>query len=60
MCTTSRDAIAAGFWRYDGSDLMPPEVGAGAFWRGMVDYVDRGPASLDGILAGIDAAWPEP
>jgi len=26
-------------FRFDGSDLMPGRIGAGAFWTGMVDYV---------------------
>ena len=25
-------------FRFDGSDLMPGKIGAGAFWTGMVDY----------------------
>ena len=58
LCQISRDSIAAGLWRFDASDVMPPEVGAGAFWKGMVDYVDGDPDSLDRILAEIDAAWP--
>jgi alpha-glucoside transport system substrate-binding protein len=42
--------------RFDGSDLMPGEVGAGAFWSGIVDYVNG--VDLDIILEGIDLAWP--
>jgi hypothetical protein len=26
-------------FRFDGSDLMPGKIGAGAFWTGMVDFV---------------------
>ena len=29
------------------------------FWAGMVDYIDSGPSSVDRILAGIEAAWPD-
>jgi alpha-glucoside transport system substrate-binding protein len=58
LCETSRASVAAGEFRYDGSDLMPPEVGAGAFWQGMVDYIDQGPDSIDAVLARIEAAWP--
>jgi len=58
LCQIARDSISAGLWRYDASDLMPPAIGAGAFWQGMVDYVDRGPDGLDEILADIEAAWP--
>ena len=44
--------------RFDGSDLMPGEVGAGSFWKGMTDYFS-GAADLDTVLAEIDASWPK-
>ncbi len=44
-------------FRFDGSDLMPGEVGAGTFWTGMVDYVS-GTADLDTVLQEIDDSWP--
>jgi len=44
-------------FRFDGSDLMPGEVGSGSFWTGMTDYVS-GAADLDTVLAEIDASWP--
>jgi len=44
--------------RFDGSDLMPGEVGAGSFWKGMTDYVS-GSADLDTALQEIDASWPQ-
>jgi alpha-glucoside transport system substrate-binding protein len=63
LCREARDAVVAGLWRFDASDQMSPGVGAiaevgtpGAFLQGMTDYVDRGPDSLDQILAEIDAA----
>ncbi len=43
--------------RFDGSDLMPGEVGAGSFWKGMTDWIS-GATDLDTALAEIDAAWP--
>ena len=43
--------------RFDGSDLMPGEVGSGSFWKGMTDYI-AGTVDLDTALAEIDAAWP--
>jgi ABC-type glycerol-3-phosphate transport system substrate-binding protein/DNA-binding SARP family transcriptional activator len=58
FCQAARDAVAAGLWRFDASDVMPPEVGAGTFWQGMVEYVDEGPGSLDHVLADIEAGWP--
>ena len=45
--------------RFDGSDLMPGAVGTGAFWTGMVDYVNAGGDNLDEVMQTIDAAWPE-
>lgn len=42
-------------FRFDGSDLMPGAIGAGAFWTGMVDYVNG--ASAEEVAAGIEDAW---
>jgi DNA-binding SARP family transcriptional activator/ABC-type glycerol-3-phosphate transport system substrate-binding protein len=52
-------ALASDTFRFDGSDLMPPEVGAGPFWKAMITYLTEGPKSLDRILADLDAAWPD-
>ncbi|MFN3499967.1 MAG: alpha-glucoside ABC transporter substrate-binding protein, partial [Pannonibacter indicus] len=43
-------------FRFDGSDLMPGAIGAGAFWTGMVDYVAGG---KDAAVVGADIqkAW---
>ncbi len=54
IATLVQDATS---FRFDGSDLMPAEVGSGSFWTGMVDYVS-GAADLDTVLAEIDASWP--
>ena len=43
--------------RFDGSDLMPGEVGSGSFWKGMTDYFS-GTADMDTVLKEIDASWP--
>ena len=43
--------------RFDGSDLMPGEIGAGAFWSGILDYISG--ISLDTVLASIEAAAQE-
>ena len=45
-------------FRFDGSDLMPGEVGAGSFWKGMTDWVS-GSAELETVLAEIDESWPQ-
>ncbi len=52
-------ALAADAFRFDASDLMPPEIGAELFWDAMMRYAAEGPESLDQILTELDAAWPE-
>ncbi|MEM1075332.1 MAG: ABC transporter substrate-binding protein [Pseudomonadota bacterium] len=42
-------------FRFDGSDLMPGEIGAGAFWTGMVDYTTG--ASAEEVAQGIQQRW---
>jgi alpha-glucoside transport system substrate-binding protein len=59
MIEVVQAALASDSFRFDASDLMPPEVGAGAFWEGMVDWFVEGPESLGPIMAAIEAAWPE-
>ena len=44
--------------RFDASDLMPAEVGAGSFWKAMTDWIS-GSADLETALAEIDASWPQ-
>lgn len=44
--------------RFDASDMMPRQVGAGAFWQEVSAYADRGGEDLDAMLRNIDAAWP--
>ncbi len=44
-------------FRFDASDLMPGQVGAGSFWKGMVDWVSG--EDLDKVLTSIDESWPE-
>jgi len=52
------EALSSGTGRFDASDMMPTEVGAGSFWTGMVQYMQDGPDSLQGILDDIEASWP--
>ncbi len=47
--------LGATTFRFDGSDLMPGAIGAGAFWTGMVDYADGKPAMA--VAGEIQAAW---
>jgi alpha-glucoside transport system substrate-binding protein len=42
--------------RFDGSDLMPAEVGSGSFWKGVTDYVS-GSANLDQALETMQSGW---
>jgi alpha-glucoside transport system substrate-binding protein len=42
-------------FRFDASDLMPGEVGAGAFWTGMVNYTTGAPA--EEVASDIQARW---
>ncbi|HRQ36291.1 MAG TPA: ABC transporter substrate-binding protein [Chloroflexota bacterium] len=44
-------------FRFDGSDLMPGEVGAGSFWEQISSYV-AGSIDLATAMQAIDASWP--
>jgi alpha-glucoside transport system substrate-binding protein len=41
---------------FDGSDVMPKEVGSGTFWTGMVEWI-QGKSSED-TTKDIEASWP--
>jgi alpha-glucoside transport system substrate-binding protein len=43
-------------FRFDGSDLMPGEVGAGTFWVGMTNWITG--ASTEETLDFIETSWP--
>jgi alpha-glucoside transport system substrate-binding protein len=47
--------LGATTFRFDGSDLMPGAIGAGAFWTGMVDFVNG--KSAQETADQIQAAW---
>lgn len=47
--------LEATTFRFDASDLMPGEIGAGAFWTGMVDYVTGTPA--EEVAGQIQDRW---
>ena len=42
-------------FRFDGSDLMPGKIGAGAFWTGMVDYT--GGKSGEDVTREVQKSW---
>jgi alpha-glucoside transport system substrate-binding protein len=46
--------VTADVVRFDGSDLMPAAVGAGAFWTGVLDYISG--ENLDQVLEYIEQA----
>lgn len=43
-------------FRFDASDLMPGSVGAGTFWKGMVNWINGTPTAE--VLTSIEAGWP--
>ena len=47
--------LGATTFRFDGSDLMPGEIGAGAFWTGMVDYTTG--ADAEAVTKVIQDRW---
>jgi len=49
--------VNAEVFRFDASDLMPPEVGQGSFWTGMADAVTGVP--IDEVLDTIEESWPQ-
>jgi alpha-glucoside transport system substrate-binding protein len=42
--------------RFDGSDLMPGEVGAGTFWTGIVNWLTG--SSTEEVTDQIEQSWP--
>ena len=48
--------VNAEVFRFDASDLMPGEVGAGTFWTGMADLV--GGVPIKDVLSQIEDSWP--
>jgi alpha-glucoside transport system substrate-binding protein len=42
-------------FRFDGSDLMPGEIGTSAFWTAMVDYTTG--ASAEEVAATVQRRW---
>ena len=43
--------------RFDGSDLMPGDVGAGTFWTEGTSFIN-GDITAEEAAATIDASWP--
>ena len=51
-------ALAENAFRFDASDLMPPEVGAGSFWKEMMNLAVEGPGYIGTAMDNIDKSWP--
>ncbi len=56
FATAITTALGANTFVFDASDLMPPEVGQGSFWTGMVEFT-RG-TDIQKIVDDIEASWP--
>lgn len=54
---TVQAALGADQFRFDASDLMPPEVGADSFWAG-IRHLLGGVRTRPEVLTDIDASWP--
>ncbi len=57
MRDISEIAYSAENFRFDGSDLMPGEVGAGSFWREMTAWTN-GAKPIGDALTAIEESWP--
>jgi alpha-glucoside transport system substrate-binding protein len=44
-------------FRFDGSDLMPGSVGAGTFWKGLVDWING--KDTKSVADFIEKSWPK-
>ena len=58
LADTITGALAENAFRFDASDLMPPEVGAGSFWKEMMNLAVEGPGYIDTALNNIETSWP--
>ncbi|TQM95360.1 alpha-glucoside transport system substrate-binding protein [Ornithinimicrobium humiphilum] len=50
-------AYEADVFRFDGSDVMPKEVGSDSFWKGMVD-LQSGDRTPQQVADAIESSWP--
>lgn len=50
---------AATALRFDASDIMPAEVGAGTFWSGMVEWIAANGENTEAVFQSVEDGWPE-
>jgi alpha-glucoside transport system substrate-binding protein len=53
----AEQAAAAPVVVFDGSDVMPKEVGSGTFWTGMVDWIQGQDSKA--TASAIEGSWPQ-
>ncbi len=53
----AQQATEASLVVFDGSDVMPKEVGSGTFWTGMVDWIQGQDSAA--TATAIEGSWPE-
>jgi alpha-glucoside transport system substrate-binding protein len=53
----AKQATESSGFLFDGSDVMPKEVGSGTFWTGMVDWIQG--ESSQAAAASIEKSWPQ-
>ena len=58
LAETINAALSENAFRFDASDLMPVEIGQGAFWSEMTELASNGPGYIDTALDNIENAWP--
>ena len=58
LAETINAALSENAFRFDASDLMPVEIGQGAFWTEMTELASNGPGYIDTALDNIENAWP--
>ena len=51
-------ATNAKYIGFDASDLMPPSVGGGSFWKELVSWCNANGQNTDEVLKNIDDSWP--
>lgn len=56
--TIAEMGATADVFRYDGSDVMPKEVGSDSFWKGMNEF-QSGEKSAQQVVDDIEKGWPQ-